>query len=219
MATPASAFHVEQGVVIPVLTRGLGCSTSEYRRAATVYSQGDKADAVFAMTRGRVLLSVVNPHGKEAVVAMVGPGEFFGEECIREAEVRGASAVTLERSTLVRIEKQDLRQNLRNSAEFCENFLNHLLYRKSLAEEALADQLFSSSERRLARVLMVLARNPNLAPLGTVPRMSQTTLAAMVGTTRSRINYFLGNFRRMGLIEGGSTLRVNVARMESMLAE
>jgi CRP-like cAMP-binding protein len=171
------------------------------------------------MMRGRILLTVVNPHGKEAVVGVVGPGEFFGEECIREAETRGSSAVTLERSTLVRIEKQDLRHTLRNSAEFCENFLHHLVYRKNLAEEALADQLFNSSERRLARVLMVLARNPNLAPAGTVPRMSQTILAAMVGTTRPRISYFLGKFRRMGLIEGRSTLRVHVSRIENMLAE
>ena len=119
---------------------------------------------------------------------------------------------------MLRVERQDLRYVLRNSVAFNETFLKQMLRRKSVTEAALADQLFSSSERRFARVLIVLARGAKCAPTGAIPRISQTTLAAMVGTTRSRISYFLGKFRRMGLVQRGRTLTVNIRLVENMLS-
>ena len=217
MATAANAFIVG-GPAGFLLSDGAGRSTLDYRRSARVYSQGDRSNAIFVVLRGTVLLSVVSNCGKEAVVGVIGVGEFFGEDCILDAGIRGSSAVTLERARLLRVENQDLRYVLRRSTEFCENFMHQLLRRKSVMEEALADQLFSSSEQRLARVLIVLARPANGASKGPIPRMSQTTLAAMVGTTRSRINYFLGKFRSMGLVEGSQTLRVDIPGMKNMLA-
>jgi len=200
-----------------LLSNGVGRSKSEYRRGQTVYLQGDPANAVFFVIQGRVLLSVVSPCGREAVVGIIGPGEFFGEGSINDEEIRETAAITLERSTIVRIERQDMKYVLRHSMEFCEGFLRHLLRRKTQMEEALADQLFSCSERRLARVLLLLARDSDGQPCVAVPRVSQTTLAAIVGTTRSRISYFLAKFRKMGLVEGGSTIRVNPDRIGEML--
>jgi CRP/FNR family cyclic AMP-dependent transcriptional regulator len=217
MATAANVFIIG-GPAGFLLSDGAGRSTLDYRRSVRVYAQGDRSNAIFVVLRGTVLLSVVSNGGKEAVVGVIGTGEFFGEDCILESEIRGSSAVTLERSRLLRVENQDLRYVLHRSSEFCENFMQQLLRRKGIMEEALADQLFSSSEQRLARVLIVLARPVNGAPMSAIPRMSQTTLAAMVGTTRSRINYFLGKFRGMSLVDGSQTLRVNVPGMKNMLA-
>jgi CRP/FNR family cyclic AMP-dependent transcriptional regulator len=148
---------------------------------------------------------------------MAAPGEFFGEGCVFDEPVRTSSAVALERSSLLRVEKQDLKYVLRNSSEFCEDFLQRIVRQKKELEEALADQLFSSSERRLARILLVLSRDSQGGEAHSIPRVSQTTLAAMVGTTRSRISYFLGQFRKLGLIESTPEIRVNTTRMVAML--
>jgi CRP-like cAMP-binding protein len=162
-------------------------------------------------------MSVVSHSGKEAIVGMAGPGEFFGEGCVFDESTRPTSAVAVERSRLTRIEKQDLKYVLRHSTDFCETFLHRIVRQKKELEEALADQLFSSSERRLARILLILSRDTAGADLHSIPRMSQTTLAAMVGTTRSRISFFLGQFRKLGLIESTPEIRVNRARMSAML--
>lgn len=172
---------------------------------------------MFFVERGRVLFNVVSSTGKEAVVGLAGPGEFFGEGCIFEESIRPTSAVAVERSRLNRIERQDLKYVLRNSSEFCESFLHRIVRQKKELEEALADQLFSSSERRLARILLILSRDSSGAELESIPRLSQTILASMVGTTRSRISYFLGQFRKSGLIESTPEIRVNRARITAML--
>lgn len=219
MATAATVQYYVDGSAGFLLSRGAGRKTLEYRRSARVYSQGDTANAIFVVLEGSIILMTVSYLGKEAVLGVVKPGEFFGEDCILEAERRGSSAVAIERCTLLRVEKQDLRYVLRNSVEFNETFLQQVLRRKSLLEAALADQLYSTSERRLARVLMLLARGASGAATGAIPRISQTTLAAMVGTTRSRISYFLGKFRCMGLVQRGRTLTVNIRLIENMLSQ
>jgi CRP-like cAMP-binding protein len=219
-AAPTAPYCIDiDGSAGFLLSRGAGRKTLDYRRSARIYSQGDTANAIFVVLEGGVILMAVSYFGKEAVLGVVKPGEFFGEDCILESERRGSSAVAIERCTVLRVEKQDLRYVLRNSVQFSETFLQQMLRRKSLLEAALADQLLSSSERRLARVLMLLARGANGAPMGAIPRISQTTLAAMVGTTRSRISYFLGKFRRMGLVQRGRTLTVNIRLVENMLSQ
>lgn len=216
MATAVSVFtgHGSSGFL---LTGGAGRGAATYTRGSIIYSQGDGASTIFFVHSGRVLLNVVSTYGKEAIIGMASPGEFFGEGCVFGEPVRTSSAVALERTTLVRVERQDLRYVLRNSSEFCEDFLQRIVRQKKELEEALADQLFSSSERRLARILMILSRDCTSGELHSIPRLSQTTLAAMVGTTRSRISYFLGQFRKLGLIETTPEIRVNTARMAAML--
>src|SRR5205085_4925753 len=216
MAMPINV-PIAEGPAGFLLTNGAGRSNGEYRRGCTLYSQGDPASAVYFVIQGRVLLSVVSPCGREAVVGIIGPGEFFGEGSLVDEEIRESSAVTLERSNIARIERQDMKYVLRTSSEFCDGFVRHLLRRKTQVEEALADQLFSCSERRLARVLLLLARDSDGQPCVAIPRVSQTTLAAIVGTTRSRISYFLAKFRKMGLVEGGQKICVNPARICEML--
>lgn len=216
MATIASVYtgHGSSGFL---LTSGAGRGSVAYARGSIIYSQGDSATTVFFVQSGRILLNVVSAYGKEAIIGMAGPGEFFGEGCVFEEPVRTSSAIALERTTLLRIEKQDLKFVLRNSSEFCEDFLQRIVRQKKELEEALADQLFSSSERRLARILVILSRDGKGSEPHSIPRLSQTTLAAMVGTTRSRISYFLGQFRKLGLIEPSPEIRVNTARMAAML--
>jgi CRP/FNR family cyclic AMP-dependent transcriptional regulator len=196
-----------------------GKSVLRHRRGRTVFSQGDAADAVFYVMDGMVILSVVSSEGKEAVVETLGPGEFFGADCILEQAVRLCSAVTLDHCTLMRIERSDLKNHLRHSPDFSESFLRHLLIRNNRMRLDLAEQLFSCSERRLLRALLVLARDAQSgADSVSIPRVSQSTLAAMVGTTRSRISYFLGRFRKMGLITNYHGVRVNKAMIKTLLS-
>jgi len=219
MAAAAARLIQNLGSSGFLLTSGAGRSSAEYRRRSVIYSQGETAGGVLFVQQGRVLLSVVSDCGKEAILGIVGPGGILGAGCIFDEPYRSSTAIALERVSLVRIEKQDLKYVLAHSVEFNQEFLRCLLRQKRETEEALADQLFSSSERRLARILMMLSHNPQGIPGGPIPRLSQTTLAAMVGTTRSRISYFLGKFRQMGLIEGGTKIRVNAARMSAMLKQ
>jgi CRP/FNR family cyclic AMP-dependent transcriptional regulator len=192
---------------------GAGRATSKWRRGRTVYTQGDPSDSVYLVEQGRVLMNVVSRHGKEAVVGVVSPGDFFGEECLVDQSTRVTSAVTLEQATLVRVEKQDMRYALRSSPEVCERFMGQLFRRKHQVEECLADQVFSSSELRLARVLLMLAGESAGLPKRALPRVSQTTLAAMVGTTRSRISFFLNKFRASGMIDYDQGIRVDIEKI------
>lgn len=198
---------------------GAGKSVLRRRRGCTVFSQGDTADAVFYVMNGIVILRMVSHDGKEAIVETLGPGEFFGEDCILDRAVRLCSAVTLEGCTLMRIERSDLNNHLRHSSGFSESFLQHLLIRNNRIRLDLAEQLFSCSERRLLRALLVLAEDAQSgADSVSIPRVSQSTLAAMVGTTRSRISYFLGRFRKMGLITSCHGVRINKAMINSLLS-
>jgi CRP/FNR family transcriptional regulator, cyclic AMP receptor protein len=193
-------------------------SVIQFRRAQMIYSQGDSAGSIFQIVKGRVFLNVVSNQGKEAVVSILNEGDYFGESCLVDHEARKSSAIALEATTVHRIERQDLRYNLRSCPDFCEEFMSSLLRRQSQIEEDLAQQLLNSSEQRLARVLVALAGSPGTVACKPLPRISQATLASMVGTTRSRISYFLCKFRKMGLIEGTSPMRVDLPGLESMLA-
>ena len=202
-----------------LLKLGLGRSI-RHQRNSTVYYQGDPADALFYVTAGRILLTTVSSRGKESVLGVVGAGEFLGESCVAEDSCRTSSALALENSLVIRVERQAVRQLLLQSPGFAQAFIDHLLARNRNIQEDMADLLSSPSERRLARVLLRLAHNGGSTPgRRNVPRISQATLAAMVGTTRSRISFFLGKFRRMGAIEYDRGIWIDSDRMGAMLGE
>jgi CRP/FNR family transcriptional regulator, cyclic AMP receptor protein len=186
---------------------GSGRSTVKYQRKKIIFEQGDPADAVFYIQSGRIELSVMSEHGKEGVVAILSAGDFFGEGCLAGQPLHMASAITLAESVIFKIEKMDMIRVLQDEPTFSEMFMAFLLERNIQFEAELVDQLFNSSERRLARVLLLLAnfgKDGKLEPV--IPRISQELLAARVGTTRSRINFFMNKFRKLGFIEydGGS---------------
>lgn len=184
----------------------------------SIFSQGDAADAVFYIQTGKVKLTVVSPKGKEAVVAILGRADFFGEGCLAGQLVRMATAISMEDSTIVRIEKAAMIRVLHEEPTFSELFMSYLLSRNIRIEEDLVDQLFNSSEKRLARVLLLLAHfgKEGKAEL-VIPKMSQETLAEMVGTTRSRVSFFLNKFKKLGLIEYNGELRVHSSLLNIVL--
>jgi CRP/FNR family transcriptional regulator, cyclic AMP receptor protein len=190
--------------------------------AAIIYAQGDKATSVWYVQHGRVKLSVVSSAGKEAVVAILGPGDFFGEGCLAGQPRRMGTATALEETAVLRIGKQTMRQTLHAQPTLSDRFLNHMLARNIRIEEDLVDQLFNSSEKRLARMLLLLARyGSDDAGSHVLPNLSQETLAEMVGTTRSRVNIFMNKFRKLGFIEytGGRSngLRINSSLLTVVL--
>jgi len=189
---------------------GPGRSTQKYLRKKVVFQQGDPADAVFYIERGKIELSVVSEHGKQGVIANLGAGDFFGEGCLAGQPLHMGSAVALAESIIIRIEKAPMIRVLHDEPIFSEFFMAFLLSRNVQFEEDLVDQLFNSSERRLARVLLLLANFGKEGKLETViPRISQDALAARVGTTRSRINAFMNKFRKLGFIEYNGDLKVH----------
>jgi len=180
---------------------GAGRSTATFQPKATIYRQGDAADAVHYIETGKIQLTVVSEHGKEGVIAMLEPGEFFGEGCIAGQPFRMASATATAKSTIVRIEKAAMIRVLHEQPAMSEMFMAFLLSRNIQIEADLVDQLFNSSERRLARLLLLLANFGKEGKLESIlPTINQDTLAARVGTTRSRINFFMNKFRKLGFI-------------------
>ena len=180
---------------------GTGRTVVEYRKNGAVFSQGDAADAVFYIQKGRMKLAVLSPAGKEGVVALLSAGDFFGEGCLTGRTVRPETATALTDCSLLRIEKEAMVRALHEHA-FSEHFLAYLLSRNLQYEEALVDHLFNSSEKRLARILLVLVRfGKEGKPEAIVPKISQETLAQMVGTTRARISFFMNKFRKLGFVE------------------
>ena len=178
----------------------------------SIYSQGDPADAVFYVKTGRIQLAVVSDQGKEGIIAVFGPGDFFGEGCLAGQSVRMASAAATVVSTIMRIDKDVMARLLREKQEFSEKFMAFLVTRNIQVEADLVDQLFNSSEKRLARLLLLLANFNNDGELRPImPKISQEMLAARVGTTRSRVNYFMNKFRRLGLIEYNGSVKVHTA--------
>jgi CRP/FNR family transcriptional regulator, cyclic AMP receptor protein len=193
-------------------TVGAGRSTTKYRPQASIFMQGDPADAVFYIERGKVQLTVISDQGKEGVIAMPGAGDFFGEGCLAGQPLHIASATAMSNSTIVRIEKETMVRVLHEEPALSEMFMAFLLSRNVQFEADLVDQLFNSSEKRLARILLLLANIGKEGKLETViPKISQETLAARVGTTRSRINYFMNKFRKLGLIEYNGELKVHTS--------
>jgi CRP-like cAMP-binding protein len=183
-----------------------------------IFSQGDTADAVFYVQEGKVKLTVVSQQGKEAVVAILEQGSFFGEACLAGEHVRIATTTAIEKSAIVRIEKQAMINVLREEPAFSELFISYMLSRNIRIQEDLVDQLFNSSEKRLARVLLLLAHyGKEGKPEATIAKISQETLAEMVGTTRSRVSFFMNKFRKLGLIEYNGGLHVHSSLLNIVL--
>jgi CRP/FNR family cyclic AMP-dependent transcriptional regulator len=181
---------------------GEGRTLAEHLRNQPVFSQGDLADAIFHIQKGKIKLTVVSKHGKEAVVAILGSGDFFGEGCLAGQTLRMASATTMSECSIMRMEKGDVIRLLHDQPAFSELLLHHLLSRNIRIEEDLVDQLFNSSEKRLARVLLLLANfGKEGKPELVIPKVSQETLAEIVGTTRSRVSFFMNRFRKLGFIQ------------------
>jgi CRP/FNR family cyclic AMP-dependent transcriptional regulator len=178
-----------------------GKTTLEYSDKRVVFAQGETADSVFYIQKGKVKLTVVSHRGKEAVVAILNHGNFFGEGCLAGQPLRMSTATVLGEATIIRITKQAMIRLLHSEPEFAEIFIVHLVSRNSRLEEDLVDQLFNSAEKRLARTLLLARYGKESNPEPVVPKISQETLAAMVGTTRSRISHFMNKFRNLGLID------------------
>jgi CRP/FNR family cyclic AMP-dependent transcriptional regulator len=197
-----------------------GRTKSNYRTGTVIFSQGDAADAVFYIEKGKVKIVVTSEHGKEAVVAFLGQGEFFGEGCLIAQSRRLATATALSESVVMRIKKAEMIHVLHAEPTFAEVFTAYLLTRKNRVEEDLIDQLFNSSEKRLARTLLLLANfGKEGRPEPVIAKISQETLAEMVGTTRPRISFFMNKFRKLGLINYNGHLEVHSALLSVVLRE
>jgi CRP-like cAMP-binding protein len=195
-----------------------GRTTKQYWKGQTIFSQGDRADAVFFVERGKVKLTVLSGQGKQAVIALLGPGNFFGEGCLAGQPVRMSTATAMTDSSIVLVPRLTMIGALHEDAEFSELFIAHLLSRNIRIEEDLVDQLFNSSEKRLARILLLLANfGKEGRPERVVPQISQETLAEMVGTTRSRVSFFMNKFRKLGFIEYNGGLEVHSSLLHVVL--
>jgi CRP/FNR family cyclic AMP-dependent transcriptional regulator len=201
-------------------TAGVSRKIAEYRRKESIYVQGDAAESVMYVQKGGVKLSVVNGSGKEAVVAMFGPTDFFGEGCMAGQAIRMGTATAITPTTLLVIEKEELLRVLHAEQELSDHFIRYMLAHNIRVEEDLVDQLFNSSEKRLARTLLLLARyGKQDQPVRILPKVSQETLANMVGTTRSRVNFFMNKFRKLGFIEYNGKIKVNKSLLTVVLHE
>ena len=201
-------------------TAGVSRRIAEYRRKESIYTQGDPANSVMYVQKGGVKLSVVNGTGKEAVVAMFGPTDFFGEGCMAGQTVRMGTATAITPTTLLVMDKDELLRVLHTEQELSDHFIRYMLAHNIRVEEDLVDQLFNSSEKRLARTLLLLARyGKQDQPVRALPKVSQETLASMIGTTRSRVNFFMNKFRKLGFIEYNGKIKVNKSLLTVVLHE
>jgi len=199
---------------------GLAKKIVDYRRAEVIFSQGDPCEHVLYVQKGAVKLSVLSKSGREAVVAMLGPGEFFGEGCLAGQPVRMGNATATTDSTILLVNKDQMVRLLHKQHALSDRFIAHMLARNIRIEEDLVDQLFNSSEKRLARTLLLLARyGKHDKPEREIPPISQETLAEMVGTTRSRVNFFMKKFQRLGFIDYTDGLKVNNSLLTVVLHE
>jgi CRP/FNR family cyclic AMP-dependent transcriptional regulator len=198
---------------------GEGRSISKYRKDQVVFSQGDLADAVFYIQKGKVKVTVVSDQGKEAVVALLGAAEFCGEGCLAGQPRRMATVTAMTDCTIMRLDKTRIIRVLHDEPGFSEVFISHLLARTIRVQEDLVDQLFNSSEKRLARLLLLLANfGKEGKPEPIIARISQETLAEMIGTTRSRVSFFMNKFRRLGFVDyNGSGLEVHSSLLNVVL--
>jgi CRP-like cAMP-binding protein len=208
-AFDAEAFLTSTGAARRVAT---------YSKGRVVFSQGQPSDSVFYIQKGGIKMSVLSRTGKEAVVAMLGPGDFFGEGALTGQSIRIGTATATVPTTVLIIEKGLMRDLLRDEPAFSERFISYMLARNIRIEADLVDHLFNSSEKRLARTLLLLARyGDQEGPEQRIPKISQETLAEMVGTTRSRVNYFMNKFRDLGFIDYNGELRVNTSLLSVVL--
>jgi CRP/FNR family transcriptional regulator, cyclic AMP receptor protein len=199
-------------------TVGRGRTASDYRKKQRVFSQGDRADAVFYIQTGQVKISVLSETGKEAVVALHGEGDFIGEGCLNGQPRRLATAATMTDCVILRIGKATIERVLRDEPKFSERFMAYVLTRSARVEADLVDQLFNSSEKRLARVLLLMANFGKAGqPEPLIAKISQETLAEMIGTTRARVSFFMNKFRRLGFIEYNGGLEVHNSLLNVVL--
>ena len=199
---------------------GAARTVAEFQKKQTIFSQGDTCKSVMYIQKGGVRLSAVNEVGKEAVVATLGPGDFFGEGCLAGQNVRIGTATAIIPTTVLVIEKQEMIRVLHTEHEFSDRFLSHMLVRNMRIEEDLVDQLFNSSEKRLARTLLLLARyGKENEPQKVVAKISQETLAEMVGTTRPRVNFFMNKFKKLGFIKYNGGLHIDASLLSVVLHE
>ena len=203
---------------------GAGRTNADYRANDVVFAQGDAADAVFFLQKGKAKITVTSENGKEAVLAILGPDDFFGEGCLNGQPLRLAAVTAMTDCSIMRLEKAAMVRVLHEEPKFADLFISHLLSRNSRVEADLVDQLFNSSEKRLARMLLLLAnfgKDSKQEPV--IAKISQETLAEMIGTTRSRVNFFMNKFRRLGFIDyNGDThgdLHVNTSLLNMVLHE
>jgi CRP/FNR family transcriptional regulator, cyclic AMP receptor protein len=190
---------------------------TRYRRGQVIFAQGDAGHDVRYLQKGAIKLSVLSRIGKEAVVAMLVPGDFFGEGVLAGQSVRIGTATAIAASSVLTIEKDAIVRLLHDQPAFADRFLSYMLQRNIRIEADLVDQLFNSSEKRLARTLLLLARYGHDNPTRTLPKISQETLAEMIGATRSRVNFFMNKFRKLGLIEYNGALKVNPSLLTIVL--
>ena len=215
---PGSAFH-SFNIDMFLSHSGLGRAVQPYRKGVGLFSQGDTCGSVFYIRQGCVKLTVLSELGKEATIALLNPGDFAGEECIAtDQPFRTATATALTDCVVLQIEKPEMVRVLREEHALSTLFMAHLLARTSRIQADLVDQLFNTSEKRLARTLLLLANcGKEGIPETLVPPISQETLAAMIGCTRSRVNFFLNRFRKLGFIEYDDRIRVNKALLQVIL--
>jgi CRP/FNR family cyclic AMP-dependent transcriptional regulator len=199
---------------------GVARKVRQFKRPEAIYAQGDAASSVMYLQSGGVKLTVVNEVGKEAVVAILGPGDFFGEGCLAGQSVRMGTATAVTPTTVLVIEKSEMFKVLHEEHGLSDLFIKFMLARNIRIEADLVDQLFNSSEKRLARTLLLLARyGKQDQPHGVLPQMSQETLAEMIGTTRSRVNFFMNKFRKLGFIKYNGGLQINTSLLSVVLHE
>jgi CRP/FNR family transcriptional regulator, cyclic AMP receptor protein len=197
---------------------GEGRSIGKYRKDQTLFAQGDLADAVFYIQKGKVKVTVVSQHGKEAVVAILGPDEFFGEGCLAGQTRRIANVAAMTDAVIMRLEKVAVVRVIHQEPAFSEIFIAHLLARAIRVEADLVDQLFNSSEKRLARMLLLLANfGKEGSPEPMIAKISQETLADMIGTTRSRVSFFMNRFRKLGFIKYNGGIEVHSSLLNVVL--
>jgi CRP-like cAMP-binding protein len=197
---------------------GAGKTISKYQKDQIVFSQGEVADAVYYIQKGKLKLTVISEHGKEAVVAILGPGDFFGEGCLNGHARRIATTTAIDDCMVTRIAKEAMIATLHDEPNFSELFMSYLLTRNSRIEEDLIDQLFNSSEKRLARLLLLMANfGKEGRPEPIVGQISQETLAEMIGTTRSRVSFFMNKFRKLGFIRYNGNLEVHNSLLNVVL--
>jgi CRP-like cAMP-binding protein len=201
-------------------TAGAGKTVVSYKKNDVIFLQGNPAELIFYIQRGRVKLTVVSEQGKEAVVAIMEAGQFFGEGCLDGGSTRVATAVSLGNSVITSITKQAMRETLKNEPQLAEHFVRYLIARTGRVEADLIDQLFNSSERRLARLLLLLAHFGKEGPPQPIDvEISQETLAEMIGTTRSRVSHFMNKFRKSGFISYNGKIHVHNSLLNAVLHE
>jgi len=234
MVPAAAARHVSSGISRPVKqlkskvpafdvklfldSVGLGRKVAKFHGKGTIFAQGDPAQSVMYIQEGGVKLAVVNESGKEAVVAILGPGDFFGEGCLAGQSICMATATAIALTTVLVIAKKEVIRVLHEEHEFSDRFIAYMLSRNIRVEGDLIDQLFNSSEKRLARTLLLLARyGAQSQPQKVIPKVSQEMLAEMIGTTRSRVNFFMNKFRKLGFIQYNGQIHVNKSLLSVVL--